>query len=218
MGSKSGSSGGQSGFNMSTSTYTPNPQAMAAYNKALNMGENVANIPYQPYQGQMIAGFTPDQMAAFQGVRNLQGYAQPYINAGVNLQNQAIGLSNPANYNVQSLNQYYNPYQQDVINAQVALMNQQNAAQQSQLLGQANQQAGGASFADRTGIAQAALARQQALANNAALAQLRNQGFTNAVNQYNQQQQAAIQAAQSGAYGLGQLGLQGQQEIGRAHV
>lgn len=211
MGSKSGSSGGQSGFNMSTSTYTPNPQAMAAYNRALNMGENVSNIPYQPYQGQMIAGFTPDQMAAFQGVRNLQGYAQPYINAGVNLQNQAIGYSNPANYNVQSLNQYYNPYQQDVINAQVALMRQQNAAQQSQLLGQANQQAGGARFADRTGIAQAALARQQALANNAALSQLQNQGFTNAVNQYNQQQQQAIQAAQQGAYGLGQLGLQGQQ-------
>lgn len=211
MGSKSGSSGGQSGFNMSSSTYTPNPQAMAAYNQALNMGQNVANIPYQPYQGQMIAGFTPDQMAAFQGVRNLQGYAQPYINAGVNLQNQAIGYSNPANYNVQSLNQYYNPYQQDVINAQVALMRQQNAAQQSQLLGQANQQAGGARFADRTGIAQAALARQQALANNAALSQLQNQGFTNAVNQYNQQQQQAIQAAQQGAYGLGQLGLQGQQ-------
>lgn len=211
MGSKSGSSGGQSGFNMSTSTYTPNPQAMAAYNRALNMGENVSNIPYQPYQGQMIAGFTPDQMAAFQGVRNLQGYAQPYINAGVNLQNQAIGYSNPANYNVQSLNQYYNPYQQDVINAQVALMRQQNAAQQSQLLGQANQQAGGARFADRTGIAQAALARQQALANNAALSQLQNQGFTNAVNQYNYQQQQAIQAAQQGAYGLGQLGLQGQQ-------
>lgn len=211
MGSKGGSSSGQSGFNMSTSTYTPNPQAMAAYNRALNMAENVSNIPYQPYQGQMIAGFTPDQMAAFQGVRNLQGYAQPYINAGVNLQNQAIGYSNPANYNVQSLNQYYNPYQQDVINSQIALMRQQNAAQQSQLLGQANQQAGGARFADRTGIAQAALARQQALANNAALAQLQNQGFTNAVNQYNQQQQQAIQAAQQGAYGLGQLGLQGQQ-------
>ena len=71
MGSKGGSGGGsnQTGFQATTSTYTPNPEAMQAYRNAIGMAENVAQIPYEAYQGQMTAGFTPDQLAAFQGTR-----------------------------------------------------------------------------------------------------------------------------------------------------
>lgn len=209
-GSSSGSSSG-SGFEDLSSTYTPNPQAMAAYNQTLNMAENLAQNPYTPYTGQMIAGFTPDQMAAFQGVQNMQGYMQPYINAGTNAEQAALAYSNPANYTVQSVGQYYNPYQQSVIQSTQNLMNQQNAMQQGQLLGQANTQAGGAAFNDRTGIAQAALAGQQALANNQTLANLEQQGFQQAQQEYNQQQQQAVGANQAAAYGLGQLGTMGQQ-------
>ena len=209
-GSSSSSSSG-SGFEDLSSTYTPNPQAMAAYNQTLNMAENLAQNPYTPYTGQMIAGFTPEQMAAFQGVRNMQGYMQPYINAGTNAEQAALAYSNPANYTVQSVGQYYNPYQQSVIQSTQNLMNQQNAMQQGQLLGQANTQAGGAAFNDRTGIAQAALAGQQALANNQTLANLEQQGFQQAQQEYNQQQQQAVGANQAAAYGIGQLGTMGQQ-------
>lgn len=184
---------------------------MGAYNQTLNMAENLAQQPYQPYTGQMLAGFTPDQQAAFQGVQNMQGYMQPYINAGTNAEQASLAYANPANYNAQSLSQYYNPYQQSVIDTTQNLMNQQNAIQQSQLLGNANLQGGGAGFNDRTGIAQAALAGQQALANNAQLAQLEQQGYQNAQTEYNQQQQQAIGANQAAAYGLGQLGTMGQQ-------
>ena len=78
MGSKGGSGGGSSntGFQATTSTYTPNPEAMAAYRNALGMAQNVSQIPYEAYPGQMTAGFTPDQLAAFQGTREMQGMTQ----------------------------------------------------------------------------------------------------------------------------------------------
>ena len=56
MGSK-GSGGGsnQMGFQASTSTYTPNPEAMAAYRNALGMAENVSQIPYEQYMKNKFA-------------------------------------------------------------------------------------------------------------------------------------------------------------------
>ena len=211
MGSKGGSGGGSSnmGFQATTSTYTPNPEAMAAYRNSLGMAQNVSQIPYEVYPGQMNAGFTPDQLAAFQGTREMQGMAQPYINAGAGLINQAVNYSDPNNFNPAALSQYYNPYQQNVINATQATMAQQNAQQQNDLTARAIQQ--GAYGGDRSGVARAALMGQQALANQQVLSGLQSQGYQQAVNQFNQQQQQAIGAAQSGAYSLGQLGLQGQQ-------
>lgn len=212
MGSKGGGSGGGSsnmGFQATTSTYTPNPEAMAAYQNSLGMAQNVSQIPYEAYPGQMNAGFTPDQLAAFQGTREMQGMTQPYINAGAGLINQAINYADPNNFNPAALSQYYNPYQQNVINATQATMAQQNAQQQNDLTARAIQQ--GAYGGDRSGVARAALMGQQALANQQVLSGLQSQGYQQAVNQFNQQQQQAIGAAQSGAYSLGQLGLQGQQ-------
>lgn len=211
MGSKGGSGGGsnQMGFQATTSTYTPNPEAMQAYRQAIGMAENVASIPYEAYQGQMTAGFTPDQLAAFQGTREMQGMAQPYINAATSAVNQSLSLADPRNFTPAALQQYYNPYQQNVIESSKAMMAQQNAQQQADLTARAIQQ--GAYGGDRSGVARAALMGQQALANQQVLSGLQQQGYQQAVNQYNQQQQQAIGAAQQGAYSLGQLGLQGQQ-------
>jgi len=211
MGTKGGSGGGsnQMGFQATTSTYTPNPEAMQAYRQALGMAENVASIPYEAYQGQMTAGFTPDQIAAFQGTREMQGMAQPYINAATSAVNQSMNLADPRNFTPAALQQYYNPYQQNVIESSKAMMAQQNAQQQADLTARAIQQ--GAYGGDRSGVARAALMGQQALANQQVLAGLQQQGYQQAVSQYNQQQQQAIGAAQQGAYSLGQLGLQGQQ-------
>jgi hypothetical protein len=210
MGSK-GSGGGsnQMGFQATTSTYTPNPEAMAAYRNALGMAENVAQIPFEQYQGQMLAGFTPDQLAAFQGTREMQGMAQPYINAAAGAVNRSLMMADPRNFTPAALQQYYNPYQQNVIESTQRMMEQQNAQQQADLTARAIQQ--GAYGGDRSGVARAALMGQQALANQQVLSGLQQQGYQQAVSQYNQQQQQAIGAAQQGAYSLGQLGLQGQQ-------
>jgi len=209
MGSK-GSGGGSSNFSFqnTSSTYAPAPSAMAAYNQALGMAENVAAIPFQPYGGQMVAGATPDQMQAWEATRQMQGGVQPYINAATNLQGQAVNLADPRNFNQQTLQQYMNPYQQDVVNATMANLGQLQEQQQNKLSSQAIKQ--GAFGGDRTGIARAALAGQQNLANAQTLAQLQQQGYTQAMGQYNQQQQMAIQTAQNAAYGLGQLGGQAQ--------
>lgn len=211
MGSKGGggSSSNQMGFQATTSTYTPDPVAYAAYKQALQMAGNVANIPYENYQGQLVAGFTPDQMAAMQGTREMQGMAQPYINSAASAINAAVGLADPRNFSPAALEQYYNPYQQNVIESTRQMMAQQNAQQQADLTAKAIQQ--GAYGGDRSGIARAALMGQQNLANQQVLSGLQQQGYQQAVNQYNQQQQQAVGAAQGAAYSLGQLGLQSQQ-------
>jgi hypothetical protein len=208
LGSKGGGGGGSGsnsfGFSSGTSTFTPNPQAMAAFQQSLGLAQNAVSRPYEPYQGQMVAGFTPDQMAAMQGVRNTQGIAQPYINTATNLTGQAVDYSNPANFNQYSLNQYMNPYQQSVVDATMKQLAQTQA--------QAEQQAQGRSALQGTFggsgqyLGRAEVARQQGLAQAQTLAQLNAQNYQQAQNQYNQQQQQAIQTAQNAAYGLGQLG------------
>jgi hypothetical protein len=209
MGSKggggSGSSGNSFGFSSGTSTYTPNPQAMAAFQQSLGMANNAVSRPYETYQGSMTAGFTPDQMSAMQGVRNTQGIAQPYINTATNLTGQAVDYSNPANFNQYSLNQYMNPYQQSVVDATMKQLaqTQAQADQQAQSRYGALQGTFGGSGAY---LGRAEVARQQGLANAQTLAGLNAQNYQQAQNQYNQQQQQAIQTAQSAAYGLGQLG------------
>ncbi len=212
MGSKGGGSGGGSNsmnFGVSNSTYTPNPEAMAAYRRALSMAENVTSQPYEPYQGQLTAGFTPDQMRSFEMTRQMQGMVQPYINSATALTNQAVNYSDPRNFNQQSLQQFQSPYQQQVVNATMANLAQLNAQQEQQGRSAAAQRGtfgGSGEFQGR-----AEIARQQALANAQTLAGLNQSGYQQAVGQYNQQQQQAIQTAQNAAYGLGQLGQNAQQ-------
>ncbi|MGA3083095.1 MAG: hypothetical protein ABSD44_17220, partial [Terracidiphilus sp.] len=66
------------GFTNTTTNTTPNPAASAAYSNVLNTAQQVASTPYQPYTGQLVQGFSPDQLQAFQQVQQMQGMAQPY--------------------------------------------------------------------------------------------------------------------------------------------
>ena len=111
--------------------------------------------------------------------------------------------------------QFMSPYQQDVIDATMADMQQNLAEQQSQLGASAGNAFGGGRF----GVAQGQLASSGAIGQALAAAQLRQQGFNTSqqlANQAYQQQmgmgsQAMQQAAQNqGLYttaGQGQLGL-----------
>lgn len=51
----------------------------------------ISNQPYQPYTGQLIAGFAPEQEAAFQYAAGGVGQTQPYFNAAMN--QTAAGLN-----------------------------------------------------------------------------------------------------------------------------
>lgn len=225
------------------------PQYIAdAYQQVYNQAQNVANAPLQQYQGNIVAGFTPDQLAAFQTISNAQGTAQPYINQANNYLaastqpfnlptmsndqvlgygNQAAGLFQGASqgvygqlpqYSQANVNQYYNPYQNDVINSSLALINNQNAQQLQQQKG--NQIASGAFGGDRAAVQDALLGGQQALAANSTIANLENQGFGQAQQQFNTQQNLAAstltadqQRMLAAGQGFGGL-FQGEQQYG----
>ena len=301
-----------------TQTQTPDPLAKLSYEQTLANANQIAQTPYEQYGGEMVAGFTPDQMAAFEGIRQMQGVQTPYIGQAGNLyqqmtntwqnpmlgqaqnyygtsfgyipnaqmpqvqnyttnalqnainqqmptaqnyfgqamgytpntqlpaaQNylgqamnlatnlelpttreyykqsfqaaanpylnqagdwstQSVGLSNLGNFDQQALSRYMNPYQQSVVDATLAQMKQNQDVLQNQNTANAIRQ--GAYGGSGQFMGQAELGRQQALANAQTLAQLNAQNYAQAMGQYNQQQQAAIQARQNAAQLMGQLG------------
>ena len=84
------------------------------------------------------------------------------------------------------ISQYYNPYQQQVINSTMAQLQNQFGQQQQQIIGNAASQ--NALGGDRSAIAQAALAGQQDLVSGSTLSSLNAQNY-----------QQALQAAQAQA-------------------
>ena len=171
---------------------------------------------YSQYNPGLVAPLTPNQVQAGQSIAGLQGYTQPNFNAATGL---SLGSVNPLQmqqFSQGAVNQYLNPYLNDVVGSAVANINQTNAQQQQEVLGNAIQR--GAFGGDRAGIAQAELARQQGLANNATIANLLGQGYSQAQQQFNQQQQTDLatqlqnrQLLAQGANQLANLGTQGQQ-------
>ncbi|HQU11404.1 MAG TPA: hypothetical protein PLV07_07450 [Acidiphilium sp.] len=153
-------------------------------NTAAAMG-NTANTygMYQPY-GSSAAGMTSaaantmgglsGNLAALANPNNTFGQAMPFTNQAGSLVSSATSPITASD-----INQYMNPYLQQVGQTTAAEMNQNNAIQQQQLLG--NAAASGALGGDRVGLAQSALANQQNMAENAALANINNQGFQTAL-------------------------------------
>jgi hypothetical protein len=218
--------GGGSGSGQSSSTYSPPPEVRDAYKALLARSGPLFSQPFQPYGGDQAAGAsnitpytvapqTPNQVAAGQNIASLAGYYQPYGNAATDLVQQGskpIGLQQ---FNNQAVNQYMSPFMQNVMGTTTANINETNAQQQQQVLG--NSISKGAFGGDRSGIAQAELARQQNLANNATLANIANTGYNSALGQFNtmnnqnmQAQGLSRQLAQSGAGLLSNIGSAGQ--------
>jgi muramidase (phage lysozyme) len=205
MGGKSGGGGTYSmtpSFSSSTTTNTPNAQAMSAYNNVLNTAQNVASTPYQAYTGQLVAPMNGTQNAAIGETWGLQGAAQPYINSAAGMVGNSLNNLG-ANFG-NAVNGYMSPYINDVVNSTMAQMNQTNQQQQSQLLGNAIQQ--GAMGGDRVGVAQANLAGQQNLANSQEIASLYNGAYNNASNMVENAANAGLTGAGTMA-GLGSEAL-----------
>lgn len=209
--------GSGGGTNTVTNNSAPPAEVMAQYQNIIGQANNIAGQPLQQYGGPMVAGFTPDQLSAFDTVNNAQGISAPYLgNAQNMLQSSQTPIWNSAQqWSPDAINQYMNPYQQDVTNATMANINETNAQQNQQVVGNAISK--GAWGGDRAGIAQSELARQQALASNQTLAGLNAANYGQATQQFNQQQGAQIGAntannwlASQGAFGEANLGNQAQ--------
>lgn len=168
-------------------TYSPNPAIAGAGSQALTAAQNAASQPFQT-PAAPVAQFSPDQLRAFQQVRDTQGVAQPYINAGVNYANQSaapITGSEVANY--------LNPFAGNVL----ANLNETFGQQRRNTTGQLTQAAGGVG-ADRIAVGQSELARQQGLAAGQTLAGLYTPALAAA--QQDKQRQA------NAAYAMGNFG------------
>lgn len=190
-----GSKGSGSKTQTTSSSTAPPPEVMQAYRDVLSRATNTANLPLQQYGGPLLAGFTPTQEQGFAGIQNAQGAANPYYQqANQYIQNSAQPLNVPQ-FSGDALQQYMSPYQQNVIDSTLANIRQNNAVEQNGLLGKAI--SGGAWGGDRAGVAAAELARGQGLNTNATLANLNNQNYSQALGQFNNQQQLALQQGQA---------------------
>lgn len=215
-------------FGSSASTsYQPPAAVTSAVTDILNRAATQSNQPYpqytpdvaaqyQNYNAGLLAPFSPNQTAAGQTISGLQGYTQPNFQAATGLAAAAANPLQMQQFSPNAVNQYMNPYLNDVVGSAVANINQTNAQQQQQVLGSTIGQ--GAYGGDRAGIAQAELARQQNLANNATIANLLGQGYSQAQQEFNQQQGVDLatqlqnsQLMSNAALNLANLGTQGQQ-------
>lgn len=202
-----GGGGSSGGTTTQTSTVTPNPTALAAYQQALSMANTASSAPLQQYTGQQVAGFTPDQLQAFQTVAGTNGAASPYLNtAESDIQGSTAPLWNGVQqFSPSAVQQYESPYTQNVLDTTMAAENNQDAQQQAGVQG--NAISSGAWGGDRSAVAQALTAGQQAIANNATNAGIENTGYTNAEGEFNNQQSAQLGANEANAYLGAQAGL-----------
>ena len=185
----------------------------------------ISNQPYQPYTGQLIAGFAPEQEAAFQYAAGGVGQTQPYFNAamnqtaaGLNYQPSSVapGSVTAQNFLQGDVGAYMNPYITNVENA--ALSRLEGATQQAvNRLG--DQALAARAFGgSRQGIAEGVALGEAARSAGELSANLRSQGFNQAAALMQADQARALQAGQFNvqqalqAQQLNQAaGLQGQQ-------
>jgi hypothetical protein len=249
VGGKIKPQGGGGGAPTSTTVQNTNipeyaqPYVESTLGKAAALTDTSQN-PYQPYQGNQVATFTPMQNQAFQNVGNQQ--IAPQLNDASNiaymtgqyglgtqgtaaqLQNASLGLGAMAagsgdRYAQQATNPaasqaYMNPYLQASL--QPAL---QEVQRQYDITG--TQQMGNASRSGAFGGSREALMAAENQRNkNIAMNQMIGQGYNNAFQQAQQAQQfganlglQGLQAGQQGvqgAVGAGQYGLAGLGQAG----
>lgn len=157
----------------STTTQAPPDWLMNAYKGFIGNAQGLAG---NSDPNSLVAGFTPDQLKAFKSL-------------------DQAGDMKPQQFSADAVNQYMSPYTSDVIKATEAQLNQQDAEQQSNLKG--NIASAGAWGGDRSAVVQSQLAGQQDLANNSTIANLENSGYTQALNEFNQQQGMTLQEQQA---------------------
>jgi hypothetical protein len=170
---------------------------MSAYQNIINQANQVAATPYQAYSGELTAPINTTQSGGISNISNAAGMINPYINAATGLAGSSAATISPTQFSGQQVAQYMSPYLNSVANSTIANINETNAQQQNQVIG--NAIAKGAWGGDRAGVAQAELARQQNLSNNATLSNLWNTGYNNALSEFNTQQALDYQAQQQNA-------------------
>lgn len=213
--------GGSAPKNTTQTTEQRLPPWLDAYAQdTLDFSKEVADRPLQQYDGPRIAGFTPDQLAAQQGVRGMQAQTGNF------LQGLAGGAQGLAGYQPQQvaagtlpgtdLGAYMNPYLSAVETGALNGLEQQRQTAQNSLADRAvsARAFGGSRQALQAGVVDATAAQKAGELS----AQLRSGAFTNAQQMAQQDLARGLQAGmanqaaglQGAGLNLQALGLAGQ--------
>lgn len=170
--------GSQTTTNQTSSS--ADPQAAQSYRDLLQRAQGVASTPYQAYTGELTAPVNAQQQLGVGNINTNANYAQPAVN-------QALGIAGAAANPLtqQQIQQYQNPYTQNVIDATNAQMVHDNGVAMAGLQG--NQISQGALGGNATGVAKGILAGQNARTMASTDAALYDKGYTGAVNTAAQQ-------------------------------
>jgi hypothetical protein len=192
-----------------TSKVTIPPEVLARYNAVNARAETAANTPYQAFgktASDYVAQMNAQQNAGISDINATAGSYQPYMTQATAATQAGMG---PA---YEGIDNYMSPYIKNVADTTGALMKQQYEQAQSGALGTAAMS--GAFGGDRAGIAAANMQQQNQLGYGKTMADIMNQGYTQALGASQadlaRQLQGGSQMAQLGAQSQ-QLGLQGAQ-------
>ena len=180
----------------------------AAYNQGAGIQQNAlsglgaAYASAQPYN-QVAGGLYQQGLAqgtditgrSLAGTQQALAGAQPYQGIATNYMTSGAQAVNPTELGADQINRYMSPYLSTVLQGTAGLLNQQNQQQQAGQMGNAIRS--GAFGGDRGGIAAANLNQQQNLANAQIFSGLLNQGYGQALNTAQQQQQLGLSASQA---------------------
>lgn len=208
-----------------TSQQTLDPFVQEALQRNVMAAQQVASLPYQPYSGPRIAGFRPVEQQAFditqQAVANRVGSQQ--LGAATQAAQQAAAFG-PEQFQ-QDVAGFMSPFQQNVIDATMARLESARARREADTRAQL---AASRAFGNtRRGVYEASLASSEARNMAEVLANLQQQGFSQAAQLAaglpGQRLQASQQLAALGPQALAQeqafasmLGGVGQQQRGMA--
>ena len=142
----------------------------------IDYANKLAMRPYQPNPWQALAGFTPEQEAAYQGIVAQQGAYKPWLQQGASPAAMIAGSMAPS---AQMVGQYMDPYTQQVIDTTATDIER---ARQSQIGGIRDSAHAARAFGgDRQAIAENAANRAAAETTASTSAQLRSAGYQNAM-------------------------------------
>jgi hypothetical protein len=192
-----------------TSQVTIPPEVLARYNAVNQRAETAAAKPFQAFgntAADYVAQLNPQQFAGFNDINATAGSYQPYMTQATQATQAGMG---PA---YEGIDRYMSPYVKNVADTTGAYMRQQQEQAQSGALGTAA--SSGAFGGDRAGIAAANLQQQNQMGYGKTMADIMNQGYTQALGASQadlaRQLQGGAQMAGLGAQSQ-QLGLQGAQ-------
>ena len=169
------------------------------YTEASRRGLEAADIPFQPYTGEMVAGFTPDQMQAMQATRGLFGQAMdldPRSNLAA-LARQGTPTVQAASLLDTDIARYQNPFTEQVLEPALADIQRRQDIEQQRAQSRAIR--AGAFGGSRSALLEAEATRPFAEEAAQTIAGLRSAGFGQALGMAERdaarRQQAAINQA-----------------------